>query len=78
LPCIAFDCETGPRHIVSNNNDGILVKKENTANLAEAIVSLITNEEERIKMGKAAFENVQRFSPDAIYTLWEEKILLNK
>ena len=78
LPCIAFDCETGPRHIISNNTDGILVEKENTTKLAEAINSLITNEEKRIKMGVAAFENVQRFSPDAIYKFWEEKILLNK
>lgn len=78
LPCIAFDCETGPRHIISTNIDGILVEKENTTNLAEAIISIITNEDQRIKMGKAAFENVQRFSPDAIYKFWEEKILLNK
>ncbi|MBK8310803.1 MAG: glycosyltransferase family 4 protein [Chitinophagaceae bacterium] len=78
LPCIAFDCETGPRHIISTNVDGILVEKENTDKLAEALSSLITNEGGRIQMGKAAFENVQRFSPDAIYKLWEENILLYK
>lgn len=78
LPCIAFDCETGPRHIISNNVDGILVEKEYTTELAEAISLLISNEEQRIQMGKAAFENVQRFSPDSIYRLWEEKILFDK
>ncbi len=72
LPCISFDCETGPRHIINNNEDGLLVEKENPAKLAEAISSLITNEGRRKKMGEKAFTNVQRFSPDKIYELWQQ------
>jgi glycosyltransferase involved in cell wall biosynthesis len=74
LPCIAFDCDTGPRHIITNNEDGLLVEKENPERLALAISSLINDEEKRKKMGAAAIKNMQRFSPDAVYKQWAEKI----
>lgn len=77
LPCIAFDCDTGPRHIITHNEDGLLVEKENPVKLAEAIASLINNEEQRKKMGKKAFENVLRFSPDRVYSLWEQLLINN-
>lgn len=72
LPCIAFDCETGPRHIITNNEDGFLIEKENLEKLEAAISSLITKEELRKNMGAKAFQNVQRFSPEAIYNLWKQ------
>lgn len=72
IPCIAFDCETGPRHIITNKEDGLLVEKENPEKLAAAISSLISNEQVRKKMGEKAFANVQRFSPEKIYKLWEQ------
>ena len=71
LPCISFDCETGPRHIITHNENGLLVEKENPDKLAEAVSLLINNEEQRKKMGKNALQNVQRFSPEKIYQLWE-------
>ena len=72
IPCISFDCPSGPADIITKNEDGLLVEKENPAKLAEAISSLITNEEQRKKMGEKALENVQRFSPDKIYELWQQ------
>ena len=77
LPCISFDCDTGPRHIINHNEDGILVEKENHAKLAEAIMKLMTDEPLRKKMGEKAFENVQRFSTEATYKLWEKLITHN-
>ena len=72
LPCIAFDCDTGPRHIIQQNVNGLLIVKENTEKMADAISALITNEEQRKKMGEKAFETVQRFTPEKIYPLWEQ------
>jgi glycosyltransferase involved in cell wall biosynthesis len=74
LPCIAFDCDTGPRHIITHNDDGLLVEKENPVKLAEAITSLIEDEELRKKMGANAFKNIQRFSPEIVYQLWEKEV----
>jgi glycosyltransferase involved in cell wall biosynthesis len=76
LPCIAFDCDTGPRHIITNNEDGLLIEKENPVKLAEAISLLIKNEELRKKMGVQAIRNIQRFSPEAVYQLWKKEIFI--
>jgi len=70
LPCIAFDCDTGPRHIISHKENGFLVEQENPAALAEAISLLIDNEEVRKKMGEKAFDNSRNFSPEKIYERW--------
>lgn len=73
LPCIAFDCETGPRHIIRTEN-GILIPKEDTAQFAAAIRQLIGNEQLRENMGKAAGENSKQFTPDAVYGQWEQQV----
>ncbi|MBK8142709.1 MAG: glycosyltransferase [Chitinophagaceae bacterium] len=72
LPCISFDCDSGPRHIIKNEENGILVEKENTLQLAAAVSSLIMDEAKRKKMGELAFNNIQEFSPGKIYQLWKE------
>lgn len=71
VPCIAFDCPTGPRHIIKNGEDGILIEKENTETMANAIIGLIENSEKRKRLGANAFENIKRFSPENVYQLWE-------
>ncbi len=72
IPCISFDCPSGPSDIITNNVDGILVVKENTEKLAEAISILINDEVKRKQMGENAFNNISRYSPDRIYELWKE------
>lgn len=76
LPAIAFDCLTGPRHIIRNNEDGILVNDDDATKLYACIAALIEDEEQRKKMGNKAFENVKLFSPEMIYPLWENLIKL--
>lgn len=71
LPVVSFDCESGPKSIITCNEDGILVEKENPEKLAAAISSLIEDETLRRKLGKKAIQNIQRFSPDAVYSQWE-------
>ena len=72
IPCIAFDCDTGPKHIISNNIDGLLIERENPEKLAEAISNLIKDKEKRSLMGEAAYKNVMRFSSDVILKKWED------
>jgi len=73
LPCIAFDCDSGPRHIITKEN-GILVKKEDTTSLAEAISTVINNESLRNSMREKALEHVNHFSPDTVYALWQQQV----
>lgn len=72
VPCISFNCSSGPSDIITDSEDGVLVETGNTQQLSTAISSLISNEELRKKMGEKAVLNVQRFSPENIYTLWEQ------
>jgi glycosyltransferase involved in cell wall biosynthesis len=72
LPCISFDCPSGPSEIITTNEDGILVENGSVEKLTEAISALIADEVLRKKMGEKAFENIQRFSPENIYKLWQE------
>lgn len=76
LPCIAFDCETGPRHIIDNNENGLLVERENIEAMTGAINSLISDPEKRKVFGAHARNKVENFSPANIYHLWQE--VLNK
>jgi glycosyltransferase involved in cell wall biosynthesis len=75
LPCISFDCETGPRHIITNEENGLLVENENPEKMAEAINNLIDDPEKRTLFSRNARSNVMRFTPDKIYSAWEQVIL---
>lgn len=75
LPCISFDCDTGPRNIITNNVDGLLTEKENPEMLAQAICFLIENETLRRKMSDKALQNIKRFSSENIYALWSQLLL---
>jgi glycosyltransferase involved in cell wall biosynthesis len=71
IPCVSFDCPSGPANIIAHHEDGLLVDKENPVKLAAAIITLIEDETLRKKMGEEAIANVQRFSPERIYELWK-------
>lgn len=72
VPCVSFDCPYGPSDIISNGKDGILVEPNNINKLADAICSLIENEDKRLELGNEAKIKVQRFSADNIMPLWDK------
>lgn len=72
LPCVSFDCPFGPRDIITNNEDGILVENGNILELARAIEQLMTDETLRRTMGEKAAKNIIRFSPDYIMNKWND------
>ena len=71
VPVVAFDCPTGPRHIIKNGEDGFLIEPQNTTAMAGAICSLIEEAERRKDMGTRAAQNIQRFSAENVYALWQ-------
>lgn len=71
LPCVSYDCNCGPSEIISDKEDGFLVKKVRSVELlAEAINYMIENPDVREKMGQRAKVNIQRFSMDTIMNKW--------
>ena len=79
VPCVSFDTPFGPRNIIKNGEDGILVDYLNSQALAENICKVIEDEQLRKRLGKKAKQNIQRFSQDAIMKQWTDlfDLLLN-
>lgn len=75
VPCVSFDCPSGPSDIITDNIDGLLIEKENVEKLSAGISSLIENEQKRREIGLSAIKNVQRFSPDVVYKAWKDNII---
>ncbi len=81
VPPIAFDCPCGPKDIINNFKDGILVKSEDINELADKICFLIENENIRKEMGIKARKSSERFKIEHITMQWEslfEKLVKNK
>lgn len=74
LPCVAFDCETGPREILRDGIDGYLAKPEDVADLTAKIIALISEPGKIQEFGKRAAEDSLRFTPEHVMKLWEEML----
>ena len=72
VPPVSFACPCGPRDIIDDGNDGLLVPKENINKLAEKIGYLISHENIRKEMGQRARIHVERFKIDHIASQWKE------
>lgn len=72
LPVVAFDCLWGPRSIITNTEDGVLVENGNVKKFAEAILYLIDNPEKLYKMSDNARKNVWRFNIESIALKWKK------
>lgn len=81
LPCISTDCPCGgPRFLIENNKNGLLVPVNDSQKLAEAIEYILNNENIGNNFGIQANKICERLNPQKIYNLWYDYIicLVNK
>lgn len=71
LPAISFDCDTGPRDIIRNELDGLLVSAADAAALTVALRRVMSNQTEREQWGARAREVRERFSMQRVTASWE-------
>ncbi|MFI7632916.1 glycosyltransferase family 4 protein [Nonomuraea sp. NPDC049400] len=72
LPVVAYDCPTGPRDVLTDGVDGVLVPPRDVDALAAALSRVIGDRELRVRMGKAAAKASQAYSPELVMPLWED------
>ncbi|HQQ63002.1 MAG TPA: glycosyltransferase family 4 protein [Pseudomonadales bacterium] len=72
---VSFDCDTGPRDIIKQDINGLLVRPVGDVDLmAEALLSLMTSDSERERMGQNALLVRDQFSMRRILSLWDKVI----
>jgi len=70
LPCIAYDCPTGPKEIISDNKDGFLIPFSNSEEFLIKLELLADNPDLIFKMSDATkFTHIQ-FSSEQISKKW--------
>ena len=70
LPIVSFTCKCGPRDVVTDGVDGILVEEGDVRGLAKALKRLMDDRELRRKMGEAAYKASDRFDEEKIMRQW--------
>lgn len=73
LPCVSTDCPCGgPKAIIEDGKDGLLVPVGDEKALADAMEKVLLNEEFASALGKNAREKAKRlFAPDVIFNEWK-------
>lgn len=74
LAVVCTDCPSGPREIIRDGIDGILVANEDVAALTKAIDQLMENKIERARLGERATDVTTRFALSEVMRLWEDTL----
>lgn len=72
LPVVSTDCDYGPREIIKDGEDGLLVPVGDVDAIAGALIRLIDDPALRRRMGAAALVNGRRFDPGPVAKQYEE------
>ncbi len=72
MPVIATDCPCGgPRALIRDKNEGLLIPMNDVEALSKAILELASDDQKRADIGKNASIRALDFSPDIIMKQWE-------
>lgn len=71
LPVLAFDCPWGPREIITDRKDGLLVDNGNVSQLADSIIFLIDHPDVRKQMGEEAKRKSENYRMENLAIVWK-------
>ena len=78
LPVVSFCCPCGPKDIVKDGEDGLLIENGNVMALADGMSRLMNDDILRKSMATAGKDNVKRFSMEQIAMCWKTLFERNK
>ncbi|MFC7383482.1 glycosyltransferase family 4 protein [Sphaerisporangium rhizosphaerae] len=70
VPVVSFNCPHGPKEIITDGHDGLLVRSKKAAALAAGICRLIEDEELRREMGANALKTAASYDMEVIGAQW--------
>jgi glycosyltransferase involved in cell wall biosynthesis len=70
IPCVSFNCDYGPKEIIENQKDGLLVRNGDIKDLANKIEWMMTHNKEREVMGINAYHKSKKYSIEPIMEKW--------
>ena len=70
VPAIAFDCKCGPKDIIRQGENGLLVRDGDIEGLAQAMQRLMDDEPLRLRMGEEAKKVVDTYSEETVMKQW--------
>ena len=74
-PVISSNCEAGPKEIISNKINGLLVEPQNTDSLVEAIRMIIEDDKLRDNLVINGAKRAQDFNSDIIVKEYENHVI---
>lgn len=72
VPVVSYDCPQGPREIVTDGEDGLLVPPREVSGLTAAMRRLVEDEWLRRTMGGLAAKSSERYAVARVRERWEE------
>ena len=76
LPCVSTDCPCGgPRTLIQNGENGILVPVGDADALAGGMLALIENPERAAELGRKAAKIAEIASTDRVFEAWQDYLL---
>lgn len=74
IPCVSFNCKVGPKEIIDDGVNGILVPSENTGIFAKKLLLLMRDDELRHRYSSNAHKDLYKFSKSEIVGQWKALI----
>ena len=74
LPVLAADCLSGPREIIEDGINGMLVATEDVDALAAGLDTLMSDPAKRAQIAQNAPQILDRFGIDRVMGIWAESI----
>lgn len=71
VPQISYDIKYGPKDIITDGEDGYLVKPDDIDELAEKIINYFNDLNQAKKMSENAYQNSRRYSKNSVYNDWK-------
>ncbi|PIA77539.1 hypothetical protein BFR04_08860 [Gaetbulibacter sp. 4G1] len=71
VPCVSYNCPSGPIDIISDGEDGFLIKDGYIDDFKDAICYLIEDLKIREKMGTKALLKAKKYAPELIIPQWD-------